>query len=135
MQAAVARIAGYMLIKKDRASVVQLATTSALTMDRTSKYENIEDVKDGLGHSFTRRGESKLGFVHQKGTTDQVYVAVIYHFSTNIFNSLTKMSANAFETLFRKVDAMTGHLFDAQMSTVDEEVILQSPKKHCCYNK
>ena len=129
MRAAAAGMAGYMLTEEDRASIVQLATLCASPLHAGDDDDESADHEEGPRRGFTRSGEPKMGYVRQKGKGDKVYVDAIEHFNTNIFNSLTGLTAIEFESLYRQVAALIARPIDPKLSMPADEAMLRTPRK------
>lgn len=74
MRATALGIAGYMLPEEECAFIVHLATLGASNQQVRDDDNESTDEEEGPGGGFTRSGEPKMGYVHQKGKGDKMYV-------------------------------------------------------------
>lgn len=91
----------------------------------TERYQKEE--KDELGKAFAKDG-AKAVFVRQNGRGDKIFLNVVSHLNTSIFNALMEVTAIELEELHRDVAPFINSPTGFKRSRSPEEMELKQPK-------
>lgn len=107
---------------------MQLATTSAIQIHGNDKYDNIGDVRGGLG-VVSPVSASGTGILASKSRSRPSICRRNPSLQHKHFQLPTKVGESGFGALYRQVAALTARTIEPKLSTLEKEMIPRTLRK------